>query len=44
MYHSTRDMRRHDIIQGKAIPRDTRFPVWRCPACGREMPREVESA
>ena len=38
-YPTTRVMRSHDITTGRAIPKDEAFPVWRCPACSREMPR-----
>jgi predicted RNA-binding Zn-ribbon protein involved in translation (DUF1610 family) len=38
-YPSTRTMRTHDITSGQAVPRDTVADVWRCPRCGREMPR-----
>jgi len=38
-YPTTRVMRSHDITTGRAIPKDEAFPVWRCPACGRETPR-----
>ncbi len=38
-YATTRVMRSHDISTGRAIPKDEKFPVWRCPACSREMPR-----
>lgn len=44
MYHTMRDMQSVDIIRGKAVPRGHRHPVWRCPACGRETPREVDPA
>lgn len=38
-YPSTRRMRMHQIYGGKAVPEDQVVPVWRCPSCGREMPR-----
>ena len=38
-FRTTRVMRSHDITTGRAIPKDEAFPVWRCPACSREMPR-----
>lgn len=40
MFPSRRRMRTHDIEQQKAIPRDKVVETWRCPACGRETPRE----
>jgi predicted RNA-binding Zn-ribbon protein involved in translation (DUF1610 family) len=30
----------HDISTGRAIPVEQTFDVWRCPACGRELPRQ----
>ena len=39
-YPSTRTMRTHDVSTGRAVARDRTYPVWRCPRCGREMPRE----
>ncbi|MCB0871742.1 MAG: hypothetical protein H6531_01715 [Actinobacteria bacterium] len=44
MYESSRVMRTHDIIQGKAVPRDRRYATWRCPSCSREVPREAPPA
>ena len=38
-YASRRQMRMHQIHGGKAIPQDQTVQVWRCPSCGREMPR-----
>jgi YgiT-type zinc finger domain-containing protein len=38
-YATTRRMRTHDITGRQAVPRDVVAPVWRCPRCGREMPR-----
>jgi hypothetical protein len=38
-YPTTRQMRTHGLEAGKAIPHDKVVDVWRCPACGREMPR-----
>lgn len=40
MLPSRRTMRTHDISSGRAIPVDRTVDVWRCPACGRELPRE----
>ena len=39
MRATTRVMRSHGLQAGKAIPHDKTFDVWRCPACGRELPR-----
>ena len=36
---TTRVMRSHGLQAGKAIPDDKTVNVWRCPACGRELPR-----
>jgi len=38
-YPSRRAMRMHQIAGGKAIPQDQVVDTWRCPSCGREMPR-----
>ena len=39
MRPTTRVMRSHGLQGGKAIPEDKTVDVWRCPACGRELPR-----
>lgn len=39
-YPSRRNMRTHDITTGQAVPQDTVVETWRCPSCGREMPRD----
>ena len=41
MRPTTRVMRTHDIQSGKAVPEDKTVAVWRCPACGRELPRSA---
>ena len=38
-FATNRTMRTHDIESGKAVPRDTVHPVWRCLRCGAEQPR-----
>jgi hypothetical protein len=43
-YPTKRKMRMHQIHGGQAYPQDSVVPVWRCPSCGREMPREAETA
>jgi len=40
MFPSRRAMRSHDITSGQAVPMDKVVDTWRCPSCGREMPRE----
>ena len=40
-YPTKRRMRMHQIQGGQAIPQDRVVAVWRCPSCGREMPREA---
>jgi predicted RNA-binding Zn-ribbon protein involved in translation (DUF1610 family) len=40
MFPSRRAMRSHDITSGQAVPLDKVVDTWRCPSCGREMPRE----
>jgi hypothetical protein len=32
-------MRSHQIHGTQAVPQDKIVDVWRCPRCGREMPR-----
>ncbi len=39
-FPSRRSMRTHDITTGKAVPQDKVVDTWRCPACGRETPRD----
>jgi hypothetical protein len=39
MRPTTRVMRSHGLEGGQAIPHDKTVNVWRCPACGRELPR-----
>jgi predicted RNA-binding Zn-ribbon protein involved in translation (DUF1610 family) len=41
MRPTTRVMRSHGLQAGKAIPEDKTVNVWRCPACGRELPRSA---
>ncbi|MEW6583007.1 MAG: hypothetical protein AB1416_09625 [Actinomycetota bacterium] len=38
-FATTRTMRTHDISSGRAVPKDTVYPVWRCLRCGAESPR-----
>lgn len=38
-FPSRRSMRSHDIATGQAVPQDKVVDTWRCPSCGREMPR-----
>lgn len=40
-FATSRRMRTHSIEQGRAVPRDTDHPVWRCLRCGAETPRTV---
>ena len=40
MRPSKRTMLTHDISTGHAVPVEQTFDVWRCPACGRELPRQ----
>ena len=41
MRPSKRTMLTHDISSGHAVPVGRRpFDVWRCPMCGRELPRQ----
>jgi hypothetical protein len=40
MRPSKRTMLTHDISSGRAVPVEQTFDVWRCPACGRELPRQ----
>ncbi len=42
MRPSKRTMLTHDISTGQAIPVEQTFDVWRCPMCGRELPRQGE--
>ncbi|HEX2503352.1 MAG TPA: hypothetical protein VHK00_05375 [Miltoncostaeaceae bacterium] len=44
MRPTTRVMRSHGLQGGKAVPRDKTVDVWRCPACGRELPRPSPEA
>ena len=39
---SRRKMKRHglDVAERRAIPQETVVDTWRCPRCGREMPRD----
>ncbi len=38
-YGTTRQMRMHQLRAG-AVPENKTVPVWRCPSCGREVPRD----
>ena len=40
MRPSKRTMLKHDISSGQAVPVEQTFDVWRCPKCGRELPRQ----
>lgn len=40
-YPTTRQMKSHDITTGRAIPQERAVPVWRCPRCGLEAPRQA---
>ncbi len=44
MRPTTRVMRSHGLEGGKAVPEDKTVDVWRCPACGRELPRPSAAA
>lgn len=41
MRPTMRTMRSHGLHAGKAIPEDKTVTVWRCPVCGRELPRSA---
>jgi ribosomal protein L37E len=43
-FPSRRQMLRHRISEGRAIPQEGYVEVWRCPRCGREEPRPPEEA
>jgi predicted RNA-binding Zn-ribbon protein involved in translation (DUF1610 family) len=40
MRPSKRTMLAHDISSGQAVPVERTVDVWRCPMCGRELPRQ----
>ena len=40
MRPSRRTMLAHDISSGHAVPVERTVDVWRCPMCGRELPRQ----
>jgi hypothetical protein len=44
MLASKRSMRTYDMVRGgPAVPIDKTVEVWRCPACGRELPRQAQA-
>jgi hypothetical protein len=40
MFPTTRTMRSHGLEAGKTVPYERTVTVWRCPKCGKELPRQ----